>query len=161
MTMEMTPHPGSRLGASASAAAQAEPDHAAVAQHQADLASVGPDMTSVPVQSVAAEEGVYRTNVLAPNGFRQLLPQDPNRQSAVILAIDADIILCDNKDLASGPDNQTALPIAFPTGFYLSKGIPLPTRNRGLVWAVNTSNATNRVSVLTELNANANPLSDS
>lgn len=157
--MEMTPNPGSRIGRAASAAAQAMPEAAAVELHQTDLASVQPDMRPVPVQSVAAEESVPRTLVLQPNQARQLMPQDPARQSAVILAVDADIVICDTKDLASSPDNQLAS-LPYPTGFYLPKGVPLPTRNRGLLWAVNTSSTVaNRVSVLAEINANPDPLS--
>jgi hypothetical protein len=158
---QMTHDPGSRHAAAISAAVQAEPDAAHVAAKQAELAREQPSMTPVPVRgsvrSAVPGDGVYRTMVLQPGQFRQFLPQDPQRARAVVVAIDEPVILCDNKELASNPDNQVAV-TPYPTGFWLPAGLPLVIENRGLVWACNPNQATaTRVSVLTERYENAEP----
>jgi hypothetical protein len=59
------------------------------------------------------------------------------------------VVLCDNKDLASSPDNQ-ASGLPYPTGFLLTAGVSLPVESRGLCWAMNPGASSVQVSVLTE-----------
>lgn len=145
--MTETYAPGSRMAT----AARNDQDQAEVAFAAEGSSS---NMTPVPVQGTVrvatAEDAVYRTLVLQPSAYRQLVPQDPDRYSFYVLAVDQPVILCSTKDLASSPDNQTAN-IPYPTGFYLPTALPVLFRSKGLVWAVNTSSSSAaRVSVVVE-----------
>jgi len=158
---QMTHDPGSRHAAAINAAVQAEPDAAHVAAHQAELAGEMSNLTPVPVQGLVhtarADTGTYRTMVLQGAQARQLLPQDPQRFMAYVMAIDYPIILCDNKDLATSPDNSTTN-IPYPQGAYLPTGIMVPILNKGLCWAVNTNaNTATRIFTLVERYENAQP----
>lgn len=154
------PYPGSRLHAAQSAEQHAEPDLTQPHASMDELSGIG-DLTPVPVTGTPrvaiGDDGVYRTNTVAPSAMRQLLPQDPQRYRALVLAVDNDVILCDTKDLASSPNNSVAN-VPNPDGFYLPKGVPLPLANKGLVWVVNTSSsASTRVSVVIERYDRAQP----
>jgi hypothetical protein len=74
-----TPHPGSARDAvdKMNAAAEPKPAPAATSLHTAK---------PVKVEFTAAPDGVWRTMVLQPGQTRQLMPQDPNRVRAVIVA---------------------------------------------------------------------------
>lgn len=109
----------------------------------------------VKVRDAIPEDGVWRTLVLMPGQARQMLPQDPDRARAVILAVDQAVILCETQALAQSPNNSGSQP-AYPDGFYLSLGIPVPVYSKGLVWVVNASNSSYaHVSVLVERYENA------
>jgi hypothetical protein len=111
-TWEHPAAPGSRRAGAENAAAQAEPAALHVAAHQAELTAQAPGLTAVPVTgSVRSQrpwDGVWRTMVLQPGQARQLLPQDPQRCRAVLIAIDSPVVICDSKELASNPDNISA-----------------------------------------------------
>jgi hypothetical protein len=142
--IEHTPHPGSRIDAAARGQAQQVPaaDPPAIPE--------APSVEAVPVRPVAAEEAVYRTMSLAAAAARQLLPQDPGRVRAVIVAIDNPVVLCATKELAQDAANQvTSTP--YPTGFYLPVGVPLVVMNKSLVWVASTSaSLASRISVVVE-----------
>lgn len=78
--------------------------------------------------------------------FDRLLPLDPHRRSALIMAIDNDIYLT--------RDETTAVNLAgsnggYNGGFYLPVKIPIPIQSQGQLFAVVTTTATpSRVSVL-------------
>jgi hypothetical protein len=102
MTAELeaafTPHPGSSRDAVNKMADAETP--------LAQPASAGPrNPKPVRVQNMAAPDGVYRTLVLQPSEARQLIPQDPNRKRAVIIAVDNAVILCDTQALAQSGNN--------------------------------------------------------
>jgi hypothetical protein len=140
-----TAHPGSRIAAAASAAGQEAPPVPAVPH-----IPWAPPVEAVPVRVKAAEEGTGRTMVLQPAQARQLLPQDPERARALLIAVDNPVVLCATKELAQAADNQITN-VPYPTGFYLPVGVPVAWQNKGLWWAVNTSSsAASRVSVLVE-----------
>lgn len=154
MTTPYVAHPGSRGDASSAAADAAAPDQVHVDAKNAELEAQSVSMGPVPVRVDIPEGAVYRTMALNGGGVRQLMPQDPWRERALVLAIDEDVILCATKELAQDAANQVSS-VPYPTGFYLSKGIPLPLRNKSLVWVANSSSGTaTRVSVVVERNEN-------
>jgi hypothetical protein len=164
VTEDAAAPPGSRQAGAQNAAWQAEPSPAHVAAHQAELAGT-PGTGPVPVQgSVRSErprDAVWRTMVLAAGQARQLLPQEPQRYRAVIIAVDQPVIICMNKDLATAPDNQFTAE-GFPTGFWLPTGIALPVESKALAWVVNPSQAAAaHVSVLIERHENPDAHQDS
>lgn len=108
----------------------------------------------VPVVQRPADEAVYATLVLAPGAARQLLPQDPARVRALVLAVDNAVVLCATKELAQAAANQVNN-VPYPAGMYLPVAtVPTELRSTGLVWAANTSTtASSRISICTERNA--------
>jgi hypothetical protein len=157
--------PGSRRAGAQNAQWQAEPPAAHVTAHQAELAGTVPGTGPVPVQgSVRSErprDAVWRTMVFQAGQARQLLPQEPQRYRAVIIAVDQPVIICMNKDLATAPDNQFTVE-GFPTGFWLPAGIAIVVESRALAWAVNPSQAAAaHVSVLIERHENPDAHQDS
>lgn len=141
---EFVPRPGSATDRVQRGINQATPSAAA------SIETLPARLDAIPVLAVNGDEGVYSTMSLAASGIRQLLPQDPQRYRAVVLAIDQDVVLCATKELAQAAAN-TATSVPYPTGFYLSKGIPLTIQNKGLIWVANTSTGTaTRVSVVVE-----------
>lgn len=153
-------HPGSRIDRTASAAAQAAPDLSAAEAHQADIASVEPNMLPVPVDIIGGEGAIWSTRVIPAGGAVRILPTDPMRRNAIVMAIDNPIVLCQTQELAQAAAN-TATGTPYPTGFYLpsSGNNAVPLRARGEVWAANTSaSATTRVSILVERSEAPNPL---
>lgn len=151
------PAPGSRVHAAAAALEAATPNADHVAAHQAELAAQVPAMGPVPVQPVTPDSARYRTMVLAASDARLLLPQDPSRRLAQVLALDNDVVICTSKELAQNSDNQ-ASGVPFPRGFYLPKGTILPVYNQAALYVANTStSATTRVSIAVEADENPSP----
>jgi len=106
MTWEQPPQPGSARHAVATASEHYTPPEARVAAAQPGHAA---DLTPVPVKGAIVSErprdGIWRTTVVAAGQARQLLPQDPQRHRAMILAVDNPLIICDSKDQATSPNN--------------------------------------------------------
>lgn len=100
----------------------------------------------VTVRDLAPELGTAQMVVLnANNTVREILPRDPNRRSAIVLAVDNDVFICSSREVASNVAGTTTATF----GFYLPKGIVIPVANRGAFWAAATTTASNsRVSVL-------------
>jgi len=81
------------------------------------------------------------------NTTRPILPQDPRRRRAVILAVDNDVYLAGSLELAQAAEGGTASTLTF----YLPKSIPLPVMSKGALFASATTTATaSRISVLVE-----------
>jgi hypothetical protein len=159
-----TPHPGSRTHASALAELAAEPDQAQVAAKNSELQQQEQEqeLASVPVMLTVPEGAVFSTMLVAISSARQLMPQDAQRERALILSIDEDVILCQTKEQAQNAANQASSATAAPSGFYLSKGILLELKNKSLTWVANTSGSSaTRVSVVVERNENPDTLGDS
>jgi hypothetical protein len=74
-----TPHPGSARDAVQKAAAEAQPKQSATT-----VAPRSPNPVRVALS--AAPDGIWRTMVVQPGQTRQLMPQDPARVRAVIVA---------------------------------------------------------------------------
>ncbi len=104
-----------------------------------------------PVIGVRDESPAQATarcvSLSANNPVRPLLPQDPRRRRAVILAVDNDVYVASSLELAQAVEGSTTASDAF----YLSKGIPLPVTAKAALWVAATTTATaSRVSVLVE-----------
>jgi len=139
MTEAFTPHPGSRLDATAQAAAHEMP------AEQIETPSGDPEIV-VPVITVLPELGRGYVVVLSANNLvLPLLPQDPRRRSATVLAVDNDVYIAPTREAVQGSAGA-----ATGTGaFYLPKGIPMPVPAKGAWYtAATTSASQSRVSVL-------------
>jgi hypothetical protein len=103
-------------------------------------------LVAVPVRVETPAQGVGNVVVLsAANPVLQLLPQDPRRRGAVVLAVDNDVYLSASRDLAgfavgSNAGTQAAY---LPAGI----GIPLNSKNAWYVAATTTATSS-RVTVL-------------
>lgn len=100
----------------------------------------------VPVREALGDVGSARVLVLGiQQPQRQLLPRDPQRRAAVIIAVDNDVYITPDEGTASGiAGTATAL-----AGFYLPKGTPIPIVSTAEFWvACTTTASTSRVSVL-------------
>lgn len=79
------------------------------------------------------------------NPIDMILPLDPHRRNAIILAVDNDVYLVTDKGAGlniAGSNTGTQ-------GFYLPAGIALPFECKAAVWAaVTTTNTGSRVSVM-------------
>ena len=96
-----TPHPGSSRDAVSKMNDAAQP--------QAAPSGNGGTRTPKPVKTtaVAAPKGIYRTMAIAAGSERQLLPQDPERARAVMVAT-GNVILCETQGLAQSVNNVGA-----------------------------------------------------
>lgn len=134
-----TPHPGSRLDAVNQAAAHESP------------------VTEIPQMASDAERFVVDVRQDAPafgypqsitlnsvNQIGLLLPHDPLRRNALVLAVDSDVYLCATKEAA-----QAVAGGATSSGvFYLPKTVLMAVPSRGAVWAACTTTSGNsRVSI--------------
>lgn len=101
---------------------------------------------AIPVRNESPALGVDRCVALsAANPVRMLLPQDPRRRNAMILAVDNDVYICSSLELAQAVQGLTTA----SDGFYLPKGIVVPITNKAAHWvAATTTASTSRVSVL-------------
>jgi hypothetical protein len=100
----------------------------------------------VRVRNEAAALGTARcVSLSANNQYFLLLPRQPRRRSAVVLAVDNDVYLCSSQALAQ----QVAGTTTSSEGFYLPKSIAVPVNNRAPVWvACTTTGSSSRVSVI-------------
>lgn len=132
--------------------------------HVAKLASIGVEPTpslvdpadtdlpeTVPVVSVRAEapaQTIANVAVLnASNTVRPVLPQDPRRRRAVIIAVDNDVYLASSLEVAQAAEGTASSTLAF----YLPKSLVLTIESKGALWASATTTATaSRVSVMVE-----------
>lgn len=110
------------------------------------------EMVTLPVKDTA-DQGIPRTVALSgSNPFRPLLPQDPSRRRAVVLAADNDVWICSSLEIAQA----VAGTATGSDAFYLPKGIAVDIRNHSACWVAATTTSTgSRVSVLVEKDANA------
>ena len=101
---------------------------------------------AIPVRSEAPATGIARCVTLsAANPVLLLLPQDPQRRSAILLAADNDVYVCSSLELAQAVQGVTTS----GQGFYLPSKIAVPVVSKGALWAAATTIATpSRISVL-------------
>jgi len=134
------PHPGSRLDAVAQAAS------AGTGIPETDIGTVsGQQKVVVPVAQQLPALGRGYVVVLGPNNpVLRVLPQDPARRGAVILAIDSDVYLGDSYDGVQ----QAAGATTGTTAGYLPAGIAVPVSSENAWFAGATNESTScRVSV--------------
>lgn len=127
---------------------------AAGAADPAELALPEP-FPAVPVRDEATAQGTGRSvSLSAANPVRQLLPQDPRRRRAVIVAVEKPAVVCQSLELAQAANaspNTGAI-----EGFYLPVGLPMVMANKAAWWVTFTTTdapgagAANHVSVLVE-----------
>lgn len=144
MTETFTPHPGSRLDAVDQAAQQQAPEvHAEIG-----TVSGHPELVVPVAEQLPALGRGYVVVLGAANQVLPLLPQDPARRSAIVLAVDNDVYLAETRDgalAAAGGNTGT-------TAFYLPAGIAVPVMNRSAWFAAATTTVTaSRVSVMISL----------
>lgn len=109
------------------------------------------EMTITPVEitgdvSITSPAMGYAQSILlgSANQVLRLLPQDPLRRNALILAVDNDVYLCSSKETAQ----SAAATTTSSAGFYLPKAILMAVPSKGAVWAACTTTAsTSRISV--------------
>jgi hypothetical protein len=110
---------------------------------------------AIPVRDEAPAQGTGRTQGLsAARPVLQLLPQDPRRRRAVVLAVEKPAVVCQSVDLATAANGQPNT--GGIEGFYLPVGVPLVLVNKAAWWVTYTSTdapgagAVSHVSVLVE-----------
>lgn len=122
---------------------------AAAAHAEAGMTASGdapPASRPVPVREALGSLGSARVIVLgAQQPQRQLLPADPKRRAAIVLAVDNDVYITADEGTASGIAGTTTA----MSGFYLPAGIAIPVESAAEFWVACTTTATtSRVSVL-------------
>lgn len=100
----------------------------------------------VPVREEVPALGVGNVVVLSSvNTVQLLLPQDPLRRSAVVLAIDNDIYLATSKELAQAAEGTNTAVLAA----YIPAGIAVPVNNQAAWYAAATTTVTSsRITVI-------------
>lgn len=140
------PKPGGMVD-TARKRAQAESDQLDAYNSQAGAPVAASDYIAVRVRPEAAGSGVIRTITLSSQyPVARLLPADPGRRGAVILAIDADVYVTGSQGLA----NDVAGTAAASQAGYFPAGIGLPIDNQAEWWVAATTTATlTRITVIT------------
>lgn len=144
MTEMFTPHPGSRLDATAQAAQQETPEvHAEIG-----TVSGRPEIIVPVADQLPALGRGYVVVLGAANPVLPLLPQDPKRRSAIVIAVDSAVYLASTRNdaqaSAGGAGGMTAC--------YLPAGVAIPVLNAAAWYAAATTLAApSRVSVLISL----------
>jgi hypothetical protein len=110
-----------------------------------------PGYEAVKVSHECPEQAVYFTVVLtAGQPVQNLLPRDPDRLQATIIALDNPVVIAESLAKAESVANQTAS-VPAPQGGFLPVGIRLPVRHTKEAYVAATTTATNsRVFVLVE-----------
>lgn len=142
MSEMFTPHPGSRMDAVAWDAAQRVP-----AEEIGTVA--GEPETVVPVadQPPALGRG-YIVTLGAANPVLPLLPQDPRRRSAIVLAVDNDVYIASTREAAEAAAGS----MSATSAFYLPAGTAIPVPNQAAWYAAAATTASqSRISVLISL----------
>jgi hypothetical protein len=75
------------------------------------------------------------TSLSANNPTRLILPQDPRRRSALVLAVDNPVYLASSLEVAQAAEGSSTSTLAF----YLPVGVPIPVASKGAVWAAATT----------------------
>jgi hypothetical protein len=140
------PRPGGMVD-TARKRAQAESDQLDAYNDQAGAPVAATAYTAVRVRPEAADTGVIRTITLSSQyPVARLLPADPGRRTAVILAIDNDVYVTGSQGLANDVSGSAT---ATQVG-YFPAGIGLPIDNQAEWWVAATTTATlTRVTVIT------------
>lgn len=111
-------------------------------------------MVAVPVRDESPALASWQSeSVSVANPVKLLLPQDPRRRSAVILA-DAPVVICSTREQAQAANGSIAA--AGVPGFPLPVGVPIEAHNKAACWVTYSSDkaptggAVIHVSVLVE-----------
>lgn len=104
-----------------------------------------------PVVSVRNESPALGTgqcvSLSTVGPVKMILPQDPRRRHALILAVDNDVWIASTREIAQAAEGSTAGSFAF----YLPKGIAIPVINKGAWYAAATTTASvSRISVMVD-----------
>lgn len=138
---QFPPRPGGLVDTARKTAAEPQGSPGTVADDNGPVA-----YSAVRVRPEAPDTGTARTVTLSSgNPVARILPQDAQRRSAVVLAVDNDVYLSANQGSAEDAQGSTTA-----TGvFYLPAGIAIPIDTQATLWAACTTTATSsRVSVL-------------
>jgi hypothetical protein len=112
------------------------------------LPEPGP-VVSVRNESPALGTGQCISLSSSSGTVKQVLPQDPRRRHALLLAVDNDVWIAGTKEVAQAAEGSTSGAFAF----YLPKGVPVPVINKSAWWvAATTTASTSRVSVMVDKN---------
>jgi hypothetical protein len=139
------PRPGGMVD-TARKRAQAESDQLDAYNDQAGAPVPASDYTAVRVRPESADSGTIRTITLSSQyPVARLLPADPGRRSAVILAIDSDVYVTGSQGLANDVSGSAT---SGQVG-YFPAGVGLPIDNQAEWWVAATTTATlTRVTVI-------------
>lgn len=146
--MTTTPHPGSAI-------AKAQEFAAAEAARLGAAAAVPvpepPAMTAVPVTGTArvanADTAAYSTRVLSStNPAVMVLPQDPQRYRAVVIASADTVYLCATREAAQ----EVAINGSVTAGALLPANVAVELFSKEQVWAANSSATTATITVIAE-----------
>lgn len=128
--------------------AKADADQLAAANSQQGAEVQEGPYTAIRTRPAPCDSGNVRTITLsAQYPYARLLAADPNRRSAVILAIDADVYVTGNLGLATDV-SLLGTATSGQVG-YFPAGIGIPIDNQAEYWVVATTTATlTRVTVI-------------
>lgn len=130
----------SHLEKMASNAAKNQPAELPVIEETA----TGFDTVSVRNETPALGRG-FCVALSSANTYLELVPRDPNRRSAYVLAVDNDVYICSSREVAA----QVAGGATSNLAFYLPKSVVVPIDSKAPYWvACTTTGSTSRVSVL-------------
>jgi hypothetical protein len=103
---------------------------------------------AVSVRDESPAQAIARCVTLSANNpTLALLPQDPRRRRAVILAVDNAVYVASSLETAQAAEGSTTATHAF----YLPTAVPIPVHSRGALWcSATTTSSQSRVSVLVE-----------
>jgi hypothetical protein len=115
-----------------------------VAEDKLSYEPVKVQTISEPVEKV----NCYTVVLSATNPVLPLLPVDPEREDAAILAVDNPVVIAQSYEQAANPANTVAN-VPQPIGTYIPVGVRWPVKATGATWVGLTTTATNsRVSVM-------------
>jgi hypothetical protein len=111
------------------------------------------DLTVVRTEEKEPEHFIFSTFVVAAgltgyNVVEMILPEDPLRKDASILACDSPVVVCHSMSQASQVANQVA-GVPYPQGAYLPAGFSVTISGTARVYVTATAGTASRVSVVT------------
>lgn len=144
-----TPHPGSSRDAVNKMNDAAQPKNTSSAEPGGTRNPKPVKVEAFGQTFSAARRANHFTVVVSTttNPVQQILPPDPNRTEAQVLAVDNPVVLSQSQDMAWNPANQVT-DTPFPAGSYLPVGYDRPILNCDELWVAATSSTASRVSVI-------------
>lgn len=89
----------------------------------------------------------YTVTLTTDEPVKQVLPPSPNREYALLISLDNDVVLADSKSNAQASGNVSDTSLARPTGAAIPTGVVIPMADQGEVWA-GAASYPSRISVL-------------
>lgn len=106
-------------------------------EHHAPLLHVHVASSDVPAAAPARSEAppasFYTIVLTAAFPVRQMLPLAPNREWALVISADNEVVLCDSQGQAQDTANADST-LAQPQGGLLPANLVVPLRNKNAVW---------------------------